>query len=88
MQQMVQDDKNTEAAYIEDEILSFHNNNFNEPRGKTEKYKSPSKDNSHKTKQVRGTPDCAQKLESEGGIKLSSKSSFTSNSQFQSFLYD
>lgn len=85
----MQDDKNTEAAYMEEEILSFHNNNFNEPpRRKTDIYKSPSKDNSHKTKQVRVTPDCLQKLESEGGIKLSSKSSFTSNSQFQSFLYD
>ena len=88
MQQQVLDDKNTEAAYIEDEILSFHNDKFNEPRRKTDIFKSPSKDNSHKTKQVRGTPDCLQKLESEGGIKLSSKSSFTSNSQFQSFLYD
>jgi hypothetical protein len=82
VQQQMQDDKNTEAAYMEDEILSFHNDNFNEPRRKTDIYRSPSKDNSHKTKQVRVTPDCLQKLESEGGIKLSSKSSFTSNSQF------
>ena len=81
-------DKNTEAAYIEDEILSFHKDNFNDPRGKTDIYRRSSKDTSYKTKQARGTPDCLQKIESEGGIKLSSKSSFTSNSQFQSFLYD
>ena len=37
---------------------------------------------------MQGTPEYIKKIDSEGGIKLSSKSSVTSNSQFQSFLYD
>jgi hypothetical protein len=36
----MQDDKNTEVDYIEEEILSFHNDKYNEPRGKTDIYKT------------------------------------------------
>ena len=87
-QQKLPQDGNNSEAYIQDEILSFNNDNLNDPRGKTEFQKTSSNDTSQKTKQVRGTPDCMQKLDSEGGMKLSRKSSLTSNSQFQSFLYD
>ena len=62
----MQDDKNTEAS-LEEEVLSFNKDNFNEARGQTDIYKSPSKDTSIKTRLMRGMTDFVQKIESEGG---------------------
>jgi hypothetical protein len=42
-QTMAQDDKNTEPN-MQEEILSFNNDNLNEPRGKTDIYKTSSKE--------------------------------------------
>ena len=58
-------------------------------RTQTEKHVfPPTMDMSGKPKKVRITPEYTNKVDSEGLYKTSLKSSQTSNSQFQSFLFD